>query len=163
MTVEENALAVEIRPPVRRVGEGRFLLGVLGFRLVARKGMTPVGLVFMAIGLAGVVAVGVLGLDRIPWPLCMFKALTGIPCPTCGSTRVLGRVAALDFVGAVTMNPLAVGAGVALVLWGVGDLLLLRRGEALTVETGPRLAFVLRVTAVLAVLVNWAWLIVAGR
>ena len=141
----------------------RTLLTGASFRLSARRGAAPVGLIFMAIGFLGVAAVGLLHLDRFPLTLCAFKAITGLPCPTCGSTRVLGRVAALDLAGAVAMNPLAAAAGFVLVLWGIGDAVLLPRGEALTLDAEPKLSTLLRVGAVAAVLANWAWLIVAGR
>lgn len=39
---------------------------------------------------------------------CVFKAGTGVPCPSCGSTRALESLAAGDLVGALLVNPLAV-------------------------------------------------------
>jgi hypothetical protein len=39
---------------------------------------------------------------------CVFKAGTGVPCPSCGSTRALESLVAGDLVGAVLVNPLAV-------------------------------------------------------
>ena len=74
--------------------------------LVARSSAPPLGAIFGGIGLLAAAAVGLLRLDRIPLTLCVFKGLTGLPCPTCGSTRALGRLFALDFAGALAMNPL---------------------------------------------------------
>jgi hypothetical protein len=144
--------------PARRV-----LLEGLGLRILTREGTTPLGLVFLGFGALGVVAVGLLGLDRIPLTLCGFKAMTGLPCPTCGSTRVLGRVAASDLLGALAMNPLAAVIGVVVVLWGLGELLLLRRHEVLVLEASPRASRVLWVGAGSAVLANWVWLVASGR
>lgn len=141
----------------------RTLIQGRGFRFLARKGAAPLGLIFLTIGSLGAVAVGLLRLDRLPLTLCAFKAITGLPCPTCGSTRVLGKVAALDLAGALAMNPLAAAVGLVLLLWGLGDLLLLRRGEALELDAGPRLATSLRIGTVIIVLANWVWLIAAGR
>ena len=86
-----------------------------------------------------------------------------LPCPTCGGTRALGRLFALDLPGAFAMNPLVAAGALVLVPWAVADLALLTRGRALGAHVGPRLGVVLRVAAVLLVLANWAWLVAAGR
>ena len=60
-------------------------------------------------------AVGLIGLF---FPLqnlriqCIFKSLTGWPCPTCGMTRSLIRLRRLDLVGAFAANPLIAAATV---------------------------------------------------
>jgi len=41
------------------------------------------------------------------WP-CLFKAVTGIPCPTCGGTRALAALSHLHFLQALKYNPLVV-------------------------------------------------------
>ena len=46
-----------------------------------------------------------LGIDRIPLTFCVFKGLSGLPCPTCGSTRTVARLFDLDPAGALAMNP----------------------------------------------------------
>ena len=67
-------------------------------------------------------AVALLHLDRLPFALCVFRGLTGLPCPTCGSTRAVGRLAALDLAGALAMNPLTTLAAAGVVGWAVADL-----------------------------------------
>lgn len=104
-----------------------------------------------------------LRLDRLPFAICAFKALTGLPCPTCGSTRAVARLARLDLAGAFEMNPLATAAAAGLLAWGLLDLLLLARGRALGLEMSPTAGRVLRVAAVAAIVANWAYLIAAGR
>jgi hypothetical protein len=131
-------------------------------RLVARAG-PPLGLIFGACGLLATIAVGLLHLDRMPFSLCYLKLITGLPCPTCGSTRALGRLFALDAPGAFAMNPLAAFAVALLVAWAAADLALLPRGRALGIEVKPRLGSVLRAAAVVAITANWAYLILAGR
>lgn len=42
----------------------------------------------------------------IPFWGCMFRQVTGIPCPGCGLTRVADRFAHLNVVGALKANPL---------------------------------------------------------
>lgn len=131
-------------------------------RLLARPG-PPLGLIFAAIGALAALVVGLLRLDRLPVPLCYVKALSGMPCPTCGSTRALGRLFDADLAGAFAMNPLAALLALGLLLWGAADLALLRRGRALAVELEPPLGRWLRIAAILAILANWAYLVASGR
>ena len=131
-------------------------------RLWAREG-PPLGLIFGAIGTLGVVVVGLLHLDRLKLPLCYVKALTGLPCPTCGSTRAAGRLFELDLAGAFAMNPLATLAACAIVAWAVSDVVMLPRRRALGIEIAPRTGTALRIGVVVAVVLNWAYLLAAGR
>lgn len=132
-------------------------------RFSAPVGKLPLGAIFAGMGALGAVGVGVLQLDRLPFTVCVFKHLTGLPCPTCGSTRAMGRLFALDPAGALAMNPLITVAVLLLLPWAAADLLLLVRGRALDLEVSGSAARALRVMAVLAVLLNWAFLLAAGR
>jgi hypothetical protein len=123
----------------------------------------PVGAIFGGIGLLAAAAVGLLRLDRIPLTLCVFKGLTGLPCPTCGSTRALGRLFALDFAGAFAMNPFTTLVAVLVAGWAVTDIVLLPRRRALDLDVGKRLGFALRVGALVLFLANWVYLIAVGR
>jgi hypothetical protein len=111
----------------------------------------------------GVALVGLLHLDRLPLSVCFLKAATGCPCPTCGTTRALGRLFARDPMGAFSMNPLAIVGAVVVVLWGAADLVLWPWGRALSLEVSPGVARVGRFAAVALVLANWAYLIAVGR
>jgi len=132
-------------------------------RLVARSSAPPLGAIFGGIGLLAAAAVWLLRLDRIPLTLCVFKGLTGLPCPTCGSTRVLGRLFALDFAGALAMNPFTTLVTVLVAAWAVADLALLPSRRALDLDVPKRLGFALRVGALVLFLANWVYLIAAGR
>ena len=131
--------------------------------LRARPGGVPVGAILAACGLVALGTIAVLHLDRLPFSLCVFKAVTGLPCMTCGTTRALARLARLDLPGALAMNPLATLGTLALLPWAAADLALLPRGRALALELSPAAARVARIAAVAAVLANWAWLVAAGR
>lgn len=38
--------------------------------------------------------------------LCLFRSLTGLPCPFCGTTRSIGSILQGDFGSALGLNPL---------------------------------------------------------
>lgn len=131
-------------------------------RLRAAEG-PPLGAIFGAIGAAAAALVSLFGASRLPFPACLFKALTGLPCPTCGSTRTLARLVDLDLVGAFAMNPLAAAAAFAIAAWAAADLVLVRGGRALALEIEPGPARRLGAVALLAAVANWAYLLVEGR
>ncbi len=133
------------------------------FRFSAAAGRPPLGAIFGALAIAGGAAVTLLHLDRLPMVFCTFRALTGLPCPTCGSTRALARLATLDVAGAVAMNPLAALVFALIALWALVDLVLLPRRRALSLEVSPRVARGLRLTALVLFLANWAYLLAARR
>jgi hypothetical protein len=128
-----------------------------------RAGASPLGPVLGGIGLAAAAAVWLLRLDRLPFTFCLFKGMTGLPCPTCGSTRALAHLFALDFAGAVRMNPLTVLVAVGVAAWALADVVLLSRRQSLGVEVSPRAAAALRAGALALFLANWVYLIAAGR
>jgi hypothetical protein len=119
--------------------------------------------VLLALGMLGAVGVALLGLDRLPITVCYFKALSGLPCMSCGGTRAVAALARLDPGAALASNPLATLGGLALVPWGLGDLLLWPRGRALRLSVAPPLRPGLRLAVLAAVTLNWAYLIAAGR
>jgi hypothetical protein len=137
-------------------------MGVAGIEVKAAPG-APLGAIFGGITILTCLAVGVLGLDHLPVSLCVFKTFTGRPCLTCGTTRAFGRLYALDLPGALRMNPLASLGALGLVAWGLLDLAFLARGRVLTFEISPGGARLLRSGVVLALILNWAYLIAAGR
>ena len=137
--------------------------GPRALALRGRPGASPLGAIFGGIGLAAAAAVWALGLDRIPLTLCVFKGLTGLPCPTCGSTRALGRLFALDLAGALAMNPFTTLLALVLAAWALTDLVLLPFRRALELDISPRLGAALRAGALVLFLANWVYLVLAGR
>ena len=137
--------------------------GPRALRLRGRPGAPPLGAIFGAIGLVAAGVVWALRLDRIPITLCVFKGLTGLPCPTCGSTRALGRLFALDFAGALAMNPFTTLLAVVVAAWALADLALLPTRRALELDVPPRLGAALRAGALVLFLANWVYLVAAGR
>ena len=98
---------------------------------------------------------------RLPWPHCMFLAVTGHPCLTCGATRSTIAFFHADFWSAWKWNPL-----VFLFLSGLSIFDLY--AFAVLVIRGPRLRIVrftpaekrfLRLLAVVLLLSNWIYLL----
>jgi len=118
-------------------------------------------LIMGGLGLAGAL-VALLHLDHLPFSVCMFKMMTGLPCMTCGTTRALGQLAVLHPLGALRINPLATVVLCGLLVYASLDLVLLARRRALVLEVGdPGLRW-LWILAGALVLVNWAYMIATG-
>jgi hypothetical protein len=123
----------------------------------------PLGAIFGGIGVAAAGTVWLLGLDHLPFTFCVFKGLTGLPCPTCGATRALARLFGLDLEGAIAMNPFVTLVAVVMAGWAVADLVLLPRHRSLKVEVSPPLGSWLRAAALVAFFLNWVYLLLVGR
>jgi hypothetical protein len=132
-------------------------------RLVVREKGFPLGAVMAGAGALGALGVRLLHLDRLPIPLCAFRAITGVPCMGCGSTRALGRLASLDVAGALAFQPLTATLAMGVAVWGLVDVVLLTRRRALGLQCTPREGLFLLWSLLGLGLVNWAYLILMGR
>jgi hypothetical protein len=82
----------------------------------ARPGELDPELLWLAISCGGVLAAGLWLAAGLPWPHCLFLALTGHPCLTCGATRGAIELLHGHLYNAWRWNPLmfVVFCGVAL-------------------------------------------------
>jgi len=119
------------------------------------------GFLWGGVSLALIAASPLAGGFAAALPGCPFKALFGIPCPSCGVTRSAMALATLDIAGAMSINPLATAAWVVLIVGGVvaGALACLDQSPP---EPAWQVARRVRWLSVLLVLVNWAYLLRAG-
>jgi hypothetical protein len=93
-------------------------------------------------------------------PPCVFKGLTGIPCPTCGTTRSLVYLSQGDITTAFTMNPLTALGFIAAVLYFFYSVITL-------LFNLPKMSFILTnrekknvpTTAIVLLIVQWVYLI----
>ena len=91
-------------------------------------------------------------------PGCLFRDLTGLPCPTCGTAHAALALARLDLPHAIAFNPLATLGAVVFRLGGAVAAVASLAGRPLS---EPRLSGPApRSAALLAVAANWAWLLV---
>jgi hypothetical protein len=94
-------------------------------------------------------------------PDCVFKGLTGIPCPTCGSTRSVVHFSHGDILSAFVMNPLMTLCLISVLLYFAYSVM----SAAFDL---PRISFlfsdnekkVMRAAVVMVLLVQWAYLII---
>jgi len=95
-------------------------------------------------------------------PSCVFKGLTGVPCPTCGATRSVVHLASGEFFASFGMNPLVSLCFVTAALAFFYSLITL-------IVDIPRIGIILsdheknivRSGAVALALVNWCYLIIS--
>lgn len=92
-------------------------------------------------------------------PFCALKAVTGSPCPTCGSTRAVDAIAAGDFVGGWLCNPFMVTAIVIGILWLA---LRLVTGHSVMLVMNRRNRVVLWSVIAALFVGNWIYLIARG-
>lgn len=99
------------------------------------------------------------------WPpdtVCLVKALTGVPCPSCGTTRSVQAILLGRFKEAAWINPLgyvALSALIFLPLWTIADML---SGRSSFREQYQRMECALRrpvflISFAMLILLNWLW------
>ena len=119
------------------------------------------GLALLAAALLAVVPPRLLALPARVLPRCLWKTLTGVPCPGCGAGRAVLALASGRVGDAVRLNPLF---SVSLAFFVAGGLV--AGGLALAgrpFREPRRLPRWLLLLLVLAVAANWAWLLADGR
>jgi hypothetical protein len=96
---------------------------------------------------------------------CKFKALTGIPCATCGGTRTaLAVVRDFDILAAFLNNPLVfVGLSLVSLYLVYAAVVVIFRRPRLRVRIPRRRRMQAGVVLLVLLLVNWAYLISDGR
>src|SRR2546421_1172862 len=102
---------------------------------------------------------------HFPWPHCLFLAITGHPCLTCGATRSTIAFFHLDFWSALKWNPLFFVGLCGLSIFDAYAF-------AVLVTRAPRLRIIqfttteksfLRLIAILLLISNWIYLLSRPR
>ena len=100
--------------------------------------------------------------------LCLFKNMTGIPCPSCGVTRSVLLIMQGEFIQAVLMNPLGIIAVALLIIlptWMAIDLIQ-KKQSLLRVythaETFIKTNKSIYIPLIALVALNWIWNITKG-
>ncbi|HUJ16410.1 MAG TPA: DUF2752 domain-containing protein [Nitrospirota bacterium] len=122
------------------------------------RGGIEFGIIYGLIALLALVAARFLPVLAVA-PSCPFKALTGLPCPTCGSTRSIVHLAHGDFTAALAMNPLiCMLCTVAFLGLFYGILAKVTELPGFRIALSDREKNAFRVVAVLILLSNWMYL-----
>lgn len=134
------------------------------FERCARNSSTPaLGAMVGGVLLLGAVTATVWLRLGLPRPVCSLREWTGLPCATCGSTRMVEALLSGDVVGAVAWNPLVFSVLTAIAIWSAGSA----AGAALGLPAWrvvlvrrERLGFALLAAA--ALLGGWGYLLWRG-
>ena len=90
---------------------------------------------------------------------CVFRSLTGVPCPTCGTTRAATAFLDGNLIAAVAANPLAAMAGLLFVVGApLATLWAIFRWRV--PELPAPLPIWIRVCAVVVLVANWLYVII---
>ncbi|MBM3918322.1 MAG: DUF2752 domain-containing protein [Sphingomonadales bacterium] len=136
-----------------------------------KSGKRQVYVVLLLVGFAGYLWLGwsLSGTGSISegQGVCLFKSISGYPCPACGTTRSMVHLFSGDFTGSLRINPLGIISLIMLLvvpLWALCDVLsgqrgifcLYRSAELWIRKPGMAIPFLL------ILLANWIWGISKG-
>lgn len=101
-------------------------------------------------------------LSRVELPQCVFRAISGLPCATCGITRAAILLAEGSLGRAFALQPLGVSLVIASAVYGTLMLGTRAAGYGLRLRCSPDERTVVRFLAFFLLLVNWLYLIDRG-
>ncbi len=120
-------------------------------------------LAYLLVAGSGVFFVYILYLfKRLPHLPCIFKLITGCPCPTCGSSRIVSSLINLDILAAFYWNPLLLLGGMAFIAWGFYGFYMLFSGKKIQVTLTKKEDLYLRLGLITLFILNWIYLAVSG-
>jgi len=125
-------------------------------------GWNDPGWAMVLIGGSAALAVHYLGPLLSMLPPCIFHTLTGMPCPTCGSTRAFAALVDGKLFAALRLQPLFVIGCLIAIGFGARAVTARITGARITIALTERDRFLIRWTLIAAVLINWVYLLSAG-
>lgn len=128
-----------------------------------KKGELNLPLVYLLVAGSGIFFVYILYLfNQLPHLPCIFKTITGYPCPTCGSTRIVTSLINLDILSALFWNPLLFFGGIAFIAWWGYGFYMLFSGKKIQVTLTKKEGLFLRLGLLTLFILNWIYLVAAG-
>ncbi|HMJ06453.1 MAG TPA: DUF2752 domain-containing protein [Chthoniobacterales bacterium] len=126
-----------------------------------RPGQLDHELIWLSVTLLSAGALAAWFALHLPWPRCTFRALLGVPCLTCGSTRAALAFLHGDLLASWRFNPLALLTFCGLAIFDLYALTVLSsrapRLRFAALEKNQRRAATILIA--LALLLNWVYLL----
>jgi Protein of unknown function (DUF2752) len=118
----------------------------------------------LTVSLGGLGAAAAWSSLHLPWPICLFHAITGHPCVTCGATRSAIAFFHADLSTAWTWNPLVFVTLCALSIFDAYAFtaVVTRSRRLRMVNVSLREKFWIRFTIIALFAVNWIYLLIAN-
>ena len=118
-------------------------------------------LIWLAVSVASIAGAVVWLAFALPWPRCLFKAVTGLPCVTCGSTRSMVEFLHGHFWAALRWNPLAFAAICGLVIFDLYAAIVLmgRTARLRVVDWTVAEKNAARIAVISLLALNWIYLL----
>lgn len=93
---------------------------------------------------------------------CYFRSISGIPCPTCGSTRAVVTLLHGDIIGSVLLNPIGIFLVIVMMglpFWLVYDLVTKKATLFAAYQKVEQTVRIKWIAALLIALIvaNWIW------
>jgi hypothetical protein len=122
---------------------------------------SPVHVVWGAIAILTIVGARIFS-GLLPFaPPCIFRAITGIPCLTCGGSHCVVALSRFHPLGSFLYNPLIMIILVGLILLSLGYAFAIIFRRRLSLALSKTEKRIIRIAIVLLVGANWAYLIIS--
>jgi hypothetical protein len=113
-------------------------------------------LIWLSVSLVSLALAAVWLTVGLPWPRCVFHAITGLPCVTCGMTRCGVQFFQGDFLSAIKWNPLVFAVLCGVVVFNLyAFVVLVTRAPRVRIAFGSSQMRFLRGAVVAALALNW--------
>jgi len=101
----------------------------------------------------------------LPWPICVFHELTGLPCVTCGMTRCAIQFFHGHFLAALKWNPLVFAFLCGVIAFDLYALVVIvTRAPRLRIYVSTaRAKTLVRISLISALVLNWTYLLMHWR
>jgi Protein of unknown function (DUF2752) len=137
-------------------------------QIVARRlerGEIDYELVWLATSLVSVGIAAGWFISGLPWPVCMFQQITGLPCVTCGMTRCGIEFFHGHFVAALQWNPFVFAVLCGVIVFDVyAFATIVARTPRLRIQLLTQQAkTILRISILSALALNWIYLLLHWR